>query len=255
MFYRTLEEFKNSCGYFVNGFWYPRVTSIVSMKAKPALYKFYGELESFEQGEQIKAKSAEEGTLIHDLVEKILAGQSPAIPDSVRPALAAFQNFLSHNQVKALKIEERLISKNHRYSGTLDVLAEINGRPGVLDIKTSYAVFRDYGLQTAAYVEALREAEGWPTLTRWILRLDQSQNCQFCGAVLRTKGGREKVRKENRPCEHVWGEMLGEAELKELSDYQSDFKAFLACKTLWEWEHEFWLKRLNGRPLRQEPIL
>ena len=29
--------------------WYPRVTKIVEIKAKPALYKFYAELNSFEE--------------------------------------------------------------------------------------------------------------------------------------------------------------------------------------------------------------
>ncbi len=245
MYYRTLEEFKNDCGYDVNGFWYPRVTSIVAMKAKPGLYKFYAEQESFEAGEAIKTKSAEEGTLIHETVEAILKGEQPIIPENIRPAVEAFFKFLESNHVKALKIEERLVSKLHRYSGTLDVMAEVNGKIGVLDIKTSYSIFKDYGIQTSAYVEALHELEKHPFLTRWILRLDQYQRCMRCPAILRRKGGNLKIRKENGSCQHSWSEMIGEAELKELPDYRSDFQAFLACKTLWEWENEFWLSRVR----------
>lgn len=244
MFYRTLKDFKNASGYTIDGVWYPRVTAIVGMKAKPGLYKFYAEQESFEAGEAIKAKSAEEGTLTHDTVEAILRGESPVIPESIKPVIEAFFNFLNHNKVEAKLVEERLVSKKHRYSGTMDVLAEINGRFGVLDIKTSYSIFRDYGIQTSAYVEALNERNSLPPLTRWILRLDQHQKCLKCPAVLRAKGGNLKIRGEKVFCNHQWSEVIGEAELKELPSCQSDFRAFLACKTLWEWENEFWLKKL-----------
>ena len=244
MYYRTLEDFKQACGYSVGGFWYPRVTAIVAMKAKPGLYKFYAEQESFEAGEAIKVKSAEEGTLIHETVEAILKGEKPAIPENIKPAIDAFYNFLAGNRVHALKIEERLVSKHHHYSGTLDVMAEVNDKVGVLDIKTSYSIFKDYGIQTAAYVEALHELGSVPYLTRWILRLDQYQSCLNCSAILRTKGGNLKIRKGAADCVHAWGPMIGEAELKELPDYRHDFEAFLACKTLWEWENDFWLSRI-----------
>ena len=104
----------------------------------------------------------------------------------------------------------------------MDVLAEINGRLGVLDIKTSYSIFRDYGIQTSAYVEALNERRNLPELTRWILRLDQSQKCLKCPAVLRTKGGNIKVRGEKEFCNHQWSEKIGEAELKELAQEEYD---------------------------------
>ena len=245
MYHRTLEDFKNTSGYTIDGFWYPRVTQIVSMKVKPGLYKFYAEQESFEAGEAMKAKSAEEGTLIHETVEAILSGQQPVIPENIRPAIDAFMNFLNHNEVSAKQIEERLISQKHRYSGTLDVLAEVNGQLGVLDIKTSYSIYRDYGIQTSAYVEALIE-NGLPsTMTRWILRLDQYKRCLNCPATLRLKGGTPKIRGEKSPCVHQWSEMIGEAELKELPGQNHDFSAFLACKTLWEWENSFWLSRIR----------
>ncbi|TSC75038.1 MAG: Uncharacterized protein G01um101444_85 [Parcubacteria group bacterium Gr01-1014_44] len=265
MFYRTLEDFKMASGYTIDGFWYPRVTQIVSMKAKPGLYKFYAEQESFEAGEAMKAKSAEEGTLIHETVEAILSGRQPVIPENIRPVIDAFMNFLNHNQVSAKQIEERLVSKKHRYSGTLDVLAEVNGQLGVLDIKTSYSIYRDYGIQTAAYVEALIE-NGLPSsMTRWILRLDQHHKCLNCPATLRLKGGTPKIRVpsyappsrsasdghskasegKGKNCQHQWSEMVGEAELKELPGQNHDFSAFLACKTLWEWENQFWLSRIR----------
>jgi len=229
MYYSSLENFKALNGYVIDGIWYPRVTAIVSIKAKPALYKFYADQTSFAAADAIKNKSAEEGTLIHETIEAILKGESPSIPDPVAPVT-------------------RIVSKKHHYAGTLDCLAEVNGELGVLDIKTSQAVYRDYGIQTAAYVEALREDPSMPPLKRWILRLDQTRYCiRGCGAKMREKGGNFKIiTASNQPnsCPHVWGEIIGEVELRELPNFEKDIRAFLAAKELWEWEHDYWLNQI-----------
>ncbi len=244
MWYSNIDNFKNANGYEIDGIWYPRVTSIIDIKAKPALYMFYAGLPDFKTGEAIKTKSAEEGTLIHDAIEAILRGESTQIPDSIKPAISAFMEFYNRNNIIAHKIEERLVSKKHNYAGTMDVLAEINGKLGVLDIKTSVAIYRDYSIQTSAYVEALKEDSNMPPLTRWILRINQLKKCLRCPATMRDKGGKEKIRGEKWQCEHEWSPMQGEYEIKELTSFEEDIKAFLACKNLWEWENEYWLKKI-----------
>ena len=241
MFYSDAGHFKNTTGYEIDGLWYPRVTAINSIKAKPGLYKFYAEQENFKAGEAIKAKSAEEGTLLHDTIEAILKGEKINISKNIQPAVDAFLDFAGKNQIIPHKIEERILSKRHRYAGTIDVLAELNGILGILDIKTSYAIYRDYNIQISAYKEALEEF-GSPPLARWILRVDQAQACSKCGAKRRVKGGNEKIRGGEYLCNHSWGLVTGETELKELVDHKKDFEAFLAAKRLWEWEHEYWLK-------------
>ena len=171
--YTTVDSFKEGNGYTIDGVWYPRVTSIVSIKAKPALYMFYAGLPDYKTGEAIKSKSAEEGTLLHETVEAILRKEPIVIPDQVKPAVSAFLDFYKENELIAHKIEERVISKKHHFAGTMDVLAELNGVLGILDIKTSVAIYRDYSMQTSAYIEALSEDKTLPPLTRWILRLDK----------------------------------------------------------------------------------
>ncbi|MEX1063858.1 MAG: hypothetical protein WED06_00780 [Candidatus Paceibacterota bacterium] len=254
MWYSKVENFMAATGYEIDGIWYPRVTSISSIKAKPALYYFYANQKSFAVAEAIKNKSAEEGTLLHDTVEAILKGKDPEIPDLIKPAVTAFLDFKQQNEIVPHQIEARIISKKHHYAGTLDCLAELNGQLGVLDLKTSYAIYRDYGIQTSAYVEALREDSSMPPLKRWILRLDQSRVClKGCGSKMREKGGSVKIRAAKKTkavteCPHVWDDMAGEVELKELPDFEKDIKAFLASKTLWEWENEFWLSKIkNGQ--------
>ncbi|MFH1769574.1 MAG: hypothetical protein ABH833_02810 [Parcubacteria group bacterium] len=250
MFYKTLKEFKEDNGYEIEGIWYPRVTSIVSIKAKPALLHYYGGHKSYAHAEAAMNRSAEEGTLVHEVVEAIFNGDSPAVPEDIEPVISEFISFNNQRNIIAHQIEPQVISKKHNYAGTLDVIAEIDGKLGVLDIKTSQAIYRDYNIQTAAYVEALKEDESVPELTRWILRLDQSRPClNGCGAKLREKGGNVKVLNswngKARTCSHSWGPVTGEAELKELDNLEHDTKAFLAAKQLWEWEHHEWLSQIT----------
>lgn len=245
MFYRDIHEFKESAGYSIADIWYPRVTSILSIKSKPALYKYYASMPDFKTGQAISERSAQEGTAVHAAVEAALKKEAHDIPGLIRPAMEAFSEFCRNNDITPLKIEERVVSKKHRFAGTIDVLAEVNGVVGVLDIKTSQAIYRDYGMQTAAYVEALKEDKSLPSLTSWILRLDQAQLCDLCGAKMRQKGGNTKVRGGKYGCRHQWSEMQGEYEFHELADFEHNIKAFLAAKTLWEWEHAEWLKNID----------
>lgn len=253
MFYSNLQHFKGVSGYEVNGVWYPRVTKIVEIKAKPALYKFYAEMNSFDQGEAIKKQSADEGTMIHKAVEEILIGKSPEIEPLIKPAVGAFLKFLEEKsiQVDPEFVEKQVVNFDERYAGTLDALALIDGKFGVLDIKTSQAIYRDYNLQTSAYMGALQN-DFKNLQSRWILRIDQIKKCLKCGATLRLKGGREKIKlpwtnggysAEAKNCEHEWSDLAGDIELKEFPYWQEDFKAFLGAKKLWEWENDYWLRQ------------
>lgn len=246
----------NACGYIINGQWYPRVTSIMSIKAKPALLKFYADSESYSHALSTTKQSASEGTKIHNAAEAILKGEPPELDPEIMPAINAFRDFLKIHTVDAKEgaIEKRVWSKTYCFAGTIDILAKVDGLFGVLDIKTSSGIWLDYNLQTAAYVGALQEPETWEELPqkevshRWILRLDQKQICLKCGAAKRTKGGRATVKtngSSNPDCNHEWSEVRGEWELKALEGFQKDYEAFLGAKKLWEWENEYWLKQIG----------
>jgi len=247
--YKDLDDFKEKSGYTIDGVWYPRVTKIVSIKAKPALYRYYGEAASYKAAQDITEQSAKEGTMIHEAVEGLLLGKNPEIPAEIAPAVKSFSEFFDKNNIQVTPelVERRIVNYDHRYAGTVDAVALIGGRLGVLDIKTSQAIYRDYSLQTSAYMDALKN-QFRKLETRWVLRIDQIQKCMRCGATRRVKGGREKVRVDwkngsMKTCEHDWGPLLGEIELKEFPYWQDDFEAFLGAKKLWEWENDFWLKK------------
>lgn len=251
--YKNENEFMEKAGYVIEGSWYPRVTKIVEIKSKPALYKYYGAAVSFEAAETKTKKSAEEGTLVHEVVEKILLGESPEVPELIKPAISAFVDFLErkHVQTRPEFVERRIFNQEHRYAGTIDAMALLDGKFGILDIKTSQAIYRDYNLQTSAYMDALK-SEFKNLSTRWILRIDQVKTCTLCGATLRPKGGEDKVRRawpsngQNcLPEGHEWGELKGVVELKEFPYWQGDFGAFLGAKRLWEWENDYMLRKIG----------
>jgi len=257
-YYRNEENFKSLSGYDIDGMWFPRVTKIVEIKAKPALYKYYANLPNFEKGEEIKKQSASEGTEIHEAVEYFLINQKePEMRKEIRPAFDAFLKFYEQNKIQTDPefVERRVANYDERFAGTIDAVALINGKFGVLDIKTSVSIFRDYNLQTSAYAATLEKE--LPTLqTRWILRIDQNQICKKCYSTMRTKGGEEKIRLawdardksvriKAEKCQHEWSEQVGSVELKEFPYWENDFRAFLGAKKLWEWENEYWLKKVG----------
>lgn len=259
MYFSNEEQFKSLNGYDINGTWFPRVTKIVEIKAKPALLRYYANSENYEAAVAQTKKSAEEGTLVHEAAEKILIGENPVIDPSIAPAIQAFGDFIAKNniQVAPEHIERRILNLDHGYAGTIDTMALYQGKFGVMDIKTSLDFYRDYNLQTSAYMDALMKDPAVPNpQTRWILRIDQLQTCKLCGATLRKKGGREKIRKPfgsngfrgKSLCpdgQHEWEEMRGVVATKEEPYWKEDFEAFLAAKKLWEWENSYWLKKIG----------
>ncbi len=246
-------KFKEKHGYEIKGIWYPRVTSILSIKSKPALYRYYAELENYQEAERIMSLSADEGTRVHEAIEAILTGKSPTVDEDIKPSVNAFKKFLDTHDITVDPewVEHRVVNFNDRYAGTLDALALIDGKFGIMDIKTSQGIYRDYNLQTAAYYPPLLE-EFRNLQTRWILRVDQDQKCMLCGANRRLKGGREKIRVpypgngiNSKTCNHEWGDLEGVVQLKEFPYWQDDFQAFLGAKKLWEWEHSPLLKKIG----------
>src|SRR3989344_8400834 len=103
MFYQDLEDFKTRTGYEIDGLWYPRVTSILSIKAKPGLLHYYASMPNFKTAQLSSERSAEEGTAVHEAIEAMLAGKTVAIPSLIHPAIEAFMEFRRNNDIVPLK--------------------------------------------------------------------------------------------------------------------------------------------------------
>ncbi len=257
----SADEFQKKEGYFIQGLWYPRVTSICQIKNKPALYYFYARAENYEEADLKKNQAAAEGTMIHHILEKIIIGDGFVVPEQYLGIKKAFDDFIKNHAFHSRKewLERRVKHSNHRYSGTFDILAEVDGELAIVDLKSSASIYRDYRLQTAAYLSAINE-EPWlldengnkylipnEVTKRYVLRINQKRICEKCGATmkLRSMGNKIEANKNSNGCQHQWGEILGEWELKEFDQPEVDFQAFINAKGLWEWENQEILGRIG----------
>ena len=146
----------------------PGVTTILSVKAKPALVgwafnigKHNPELPS------IRAyvdDLAEIGTVVHLRVNADLMGTVPDFSDYAPSVVAqsdvSFEKYLSWKRGRAISLlgaELSLVSDEHRYGGTLDFFGVIDGALTVLDVKTGKAIYPEYFIQAAAYAQLVVE--------------------------------------------------------------------------------------------------
>ena len=236
----TVDFFKHKYGYEIEGIWLPRVTAVTSLVSKSFLFSNQG--------------SADWGTLVHETIARMLKKETAETLPSVQPSLVAFSEWQKEYRVKIIDpkahIETRVYDMDAGYAGTIDMVAEVQGVMGVVDLKTGNGMREEYLLQTAAYLHAYNKgvSKKEQGKTRGILRIDQYQECRGCFARKKEKDGTERITKGKASCNHQWGQAKGEAEFQELSDQAKDLEAFLSAKEVWEWSHRDMLKRIANYP-------
>lgn len=144
---------------------YPSVTSVLGLLGKAdimAWRKRVGE----EEANRISSRAARRGTAIHSLCEDYLLNKE------VNPTpfdLEVFTSIKPHldriNNVHCL--ETQLYSNHLQVAGTVDCIAEFDGRLSIIDFKTSKRVksrddIHSYFMQTAAYAVMFEERTGIP---------------------------------------------------------------------------------------------
>lgn len=156
--------------YYWMGKHVPNVTSILHLIIDLSKIKF-----------DVLEAARLEGNDMHRMVELEVGGDldEAALPEWLRPRLAAFRRFRSETGFDPSLSEHRVYHRKHGYAGTLDLVGRMRvpaGRttahqPVLIDLKRSFAAGRAIGLQTAAYANALM-SEGWdPIHHRVALRL------------------------------------------------------------------------------------
>jgi hypothetical protein len=110
------------------------------------------------------AKAGEIGTTVHHAIEQELNARM-GLPYEKKiclsaPAEMAFKHWVdwaASVDLEPIASEQVIWSHRHRYAGTLDLLARVNGRLAVIDWKTGKYVYNEAHLQNAAYRQAVRE--------------------------------------------------------------------------------------------------
>ncbi len=149
----------------VTGLKYPSVTSVLSMMDKTAFYEWRKRVGE-EEANRISARATRRGTAIHSLCEDYLYGKNPEptmfdsqVFNSIKPHLDKIDNIHA--------LESKLYSDHLQVAGTVDCIAEYDGKLSVIDFKTSRRIKKKedisgYFIQTAAYAVAFEELTGIP---------------------------------------------------------------------------------------------
>ena len=164
----------------------PGVTTITGQIGKEALIHWAWKLGM--EGVDYRTyrdTAANVGTLAHYMVECHIKGEMPELggyaPEDIDLAENGFLKFLDWEKVNKPRYifsEAQLVSEAHRYGGTLDCYAEIDGRPWLVDFKTGKAIYDDYGIQLSGYRGLLLE-HGHPVDGARILRIGRSEDEGF----------------------------------------------------------------------------
>jgi genome maintenance exonuclease 1 len=144
---------------------YPSVTSIVSLESKDAILEWRKKVGD-EQANKVMTRASKRGTAIHSLCEDYLkkGEASPEMFDvemfnKLKPILDRIDNIHC--------LETQLFSHHLKVAGTVDCIAEYEGKLCVIDFKTaSKPKQRDwihgYFMQTSAYAVMFEELTGVP---------------------------------------------------------------------------------------------
>lgn len=104
---------------------------------------------------QRRDSAAERGTEIHKIAEDVVSGAEVEVPAAHESEVTGYVEFLDTWDVTPLVTEGRGANGTDFYAGTFDLVATsphlADGKPVMIDLKTSNGVYGETALQTAAY--------------------------------------------------------------------------------------------------------
>ena len=151
--------------YTRNGKYYPSVTSILQYMPKGKFFETWLK-DVGHNADIIARKAADEGTQVHDAIERYLQGEKITWMDEngyskysldIWKMVLKFHEFWSKYKPTLIESEIHLFSDKYVYAGTCDLVIEIDGKKWLLDIKTSNSLHTSYDLQLSAYAQAWNE--------------------------------------------------------------------------------------------------
>jgi len=102
-------------------------------------------------------KAAKRGTAVHEACEMFDKFNFVGIDENEREYFNAYLNFKKEHKVKSIANEIKVFHKQLLYAGTIDVIAEIDGKITLADIKTTAVLHSKLvAVQLGAYLMALK---------------------------------------------------------------------------------------------------
>jgi len=189
----------------------PGVTTILGVLAKPALIIWANRmgLQGIDTSKYVD-EAAKAGTAAHEMIECHLTDQefdrSQYSEDLLGIAENGYIKYLDWekiHEIKNVKSEMILVSEKYRYGGQIDMYAELDGLPTLIDFKTNATgIYPEMEYQTAGGYRQLLEENGYPVKKVIIIRLGKSDNMDI--------------------------------ETKEIGDWEKSWKIFEHCLALYQ---------------------
>jgi hypothetical protein len=169
----------------------PGVTTVLGVLNKPALVSWANNLglNGIAVREYVDVL-AEIGTIAHAMIlahhknEKFDTTNIPAdLIDKAENCLISYFNWEKGHKVEPVLCEQRIVSEDFAFGGTLDLLAKVDGVLTLLDYKTGRGIYPEHFYQMAAYRVLSQEAGYHPAAVR-ILQVGRSEDEGFSEQTL-----------------------------------------------------------------------
>lgn len=100
-------------------------------------------------------QAANRGTEVHTLAEAYIKGQEIEVPEAIDGHVRQYEAFIADQRVNPVVVECVIANRTVGYCGTVDLVADVDGRRKLVDLKTSRSgIFAETALQTVAYANA-----------------------------------------------------------------------------------------------------
>lgn len=133
---------------------YPSVTAKLEI-AYPLDFQLVNYIrEKGEDGKNEFKKAGEEGSRVHEIIEKLIIGDKISTFDlsrKVKKCVQAFIDWVSEVKPVFLETEKTVWNHKYKYAGTRDLLARIYGEIWLIDYKTSSTTHEKHKVQVSAY--------------------------------------------------------------------------------------------------------
>ena len=133
--------------------WKPSVTTMIgAVLSKGEIYdRWMGNQPSYDAACATRDKAGARGTLVHSLCEDYMNGKTVHSDEAeIAKRMMSFDYWMNQYNPNIIAVEAKLIHKDVPFSGTTDIICEINGVMSIVDIKTGMA-HDEHGLQLMCY--------------------------------------------------------------------------------------------------------
>lgn len=173
----------------------PGITTVLNLLAKPALIPWANKLglQGIDVVKFVDDK-ADIGTLAHAMITDKLQGLETDTKDYSENQISLAENSVlsfwewekDHHIEETFFCERPLVSEIHRYGGTLDIYAKVNGKSEIIDLKTGSGIYDEHIWQVAT-LKKLLEENNYPVDGTRIVNIPRAETEAFSERVVSEK--------------------------------------------------------------------